>query len=145
MKYIYGDITQNTRGVLLNGVNCQYAMGAGVALAYLRKWPIVREQYVKTKSELGKLDTVEIENGKLYVANCYRQEFFGGDGAEYASYDAIRESVSKAVVFAKELGLTVKTPLIGAGLGGLEEDKVIALLEEIEQEFDIEIEMFILK
>ena len=144
MKTITGDITKNTSGVLLNGVNCQHAMGSGVALAYLNMWPIVREQYMDAVPVLGSTDYVTIEVRNLYVANCYSQDFYGADGKQYADYKALFTSVYQAAIFAKRLGLTVKTPLIGAGLGGLTEAKVISILTAIETVVEVPFELFIL-
>ena len=71
MNYINQDITTIAEGVLLNGVNCQKAMGSGVALAYLKKWPQVKEVYMATEPVLGNASIICIEHKNLYVANCY--------------------------------------------------------------------------
>ena len=135
MNYIKGDITDVKRGVLINGVNCQNAMGSGVARAYFMKWPTVKEQYhVWSNDEmvLGKFDAVVIEPDNLYVANCWTQEYFGSDGSVYADYTAVIASVAQAVLFAQRRGLEVYTPAVGCGLGGLKWPLVKELLEIIE-------------
>lgn len=135
MFYVTGDITKANDGVLINGVNCQQAMGSGVAKAYFTKWPEVREQYMlweKNQMVLGKFDPVIIEHDNLYVANCWTQEFYGSDGAVYADYGAILASVTQAALFARKHDIPIRTPLVGAGLGGLQRDRVIDILEYIE-------------
>lgn len=136
MNIIKKDITTVTEGVLINGVNCQQVMGSGVAKAYFTKWPQVREQYLiwgKNQVKLGKFDHVRIEQDKLYVANCWTQEYFGADGKMYADRDAILHSVTKAATFAKEKGLEIYTPWVGCGLGGLEQAIIKETLEVIER------------
>jgi O-acetyl-ADP-ribose deacetylase (regulator of RNase III) len=135
MKIITKDITTVEEGVLINGVNCQRAMGSGVAKAYMTRWPRVREEYMKIYKEamnLGRFQPVMIDPDKLYVANCWTQEFFGSDGRQYADYGAILASVSQAAMFAKRRGLQVYTPWVGCGLGGLEPEPVKEILEYIE-------------
>lgn len=135
MRVINMDITKVDVGVLINGVNCQDAMGSGVARAYFEKWPQVKQQYhvwTKDKMHLGKFDPVIIEHDRLYVANCWTQEYFGSDGGVYADYGAIIASVTQAVLFARAKSLPVYTPWVGCGLGGLEEKQVAIILREIE-------------
>jgi O-acetyl-ADP-ribose deacetylase (regulator of RNase III) len=133
MLTIKKDITTVEKGVLLNGVNCQHRMGSGVAKAYYTKWPQVRNEYMLVPAKLGHLYVVTINKHELYVANCYTQEYYGYDGAKYASEDAVILSVTKAALFAKKVGLEIYTPLIGAGLGGLNKQDVIDILEGIEK------------
>ena len=47
MKIINKDITTLKKGILLQQVNCQNAMGSGVAKAIYTRWPIVKEEYHK--------------------------------------------------------------------------------------------------
>lgn len=136
MKIIQGDITEISQGVLINGVNCQNAMGSGVARAYFEKWPEVKLQYhLWNKSEmvLGKFDPVIIEHDNLYVANCWTQEYSGSDGQVYAHPGAILASVSQAAMFAQNRGLEVFAPWVGCGLGGLDQTTVSSVLQTIEQ------------
>ena len=142
MKIINKDITTVTQGVLVNGVNCQATMGSGVAKAYLDKWPVVKQQYMlweKNEMKLGKFDPVIIEHEKLYIANCWTQNFYGYDNKQYADYGAILASVSAAALFAKRKNLQLYTPWVGCGLGGLEEERVLEILTLIEEYVDVPI------
>jgi len=146
MIYRKGDITSNTTGVLINGVNCQGRMGSGVAKAYLDKWPIVKTIYLNDHGSKGLGDCRLIHVGPgLYVANCYTQEFFGYDGKKYASYNAIENSVFQAASAADALGVAVKTPYVGCGLGGMSwDEEVQPLLSEIEKAWGEQIEVWAL-
>jgi O-acetyl-ADP-ribose deacetylase (regulator of RNase III) len=138
IQYITKDITTATDGVLLNGVNCQQQMGAGVALAYLKKWPIVKEQYLATEPVLGKTDMVTIVPDQLYVANCYTQRYFGSGGRKYASLGAITECLDESFSFAEAMGLDLYTPKIGCGLGGLDWDTEVApIVERLSEKYTV--------
>lgn len=135
------DITTVETGVLVNGVNCQAKMGSGVAKAYLDKWPEVKEEYMFFHPDdmvLGKFEPVMI-NKKLYVANCWTQEFYGYDAKQYANLGAILASVSQAALFAKKLGVDLFTPWVGCGLGGLHKEEVKNVLNEIARYTDVNI------
>ncbi len=147
MQYIKQDITAIERGVIAQGVNCQHAMGAGVAKAILDKWPIVFESYMRNLSGEQMLGTTHLINvsekhllphdSTLWVANCYTQEYFGADGKVYASVEAIRSSLRGAYVLAEIEQLPLFLPQLGAGLGGLDwERDVEPIINELDTEFE---------
>lgn len=139
MRIIHKDITTVERGVLINGVNCQRAMGSGVAKAYYTKWPQVREEYMKSEMVLGNFEPVTIIENELYVANCWTQEFYGRDGKKYADTSSIYHSVFDATTFAQDLSLPLYTPWVGCGLGGISKVEVFSLLEDIEKFTNVDI------
>lgn len=133
MEYIQGDITKETSGLIIHGVNCQGKMGSGVALAIKTKWPVIYDAYLEHEqgaSALGKVQFVPIEEG-LVVGNCWTQEFFGNDGRVYASRQAVYRCISTALAYCDEHGLELKTPKIAAGLAGLD------WVEEVEPLFEL--------
>lgn len=74
MKIINKDITTLKKGILLQQVNCQNAMGSGVAKAIYTKWPIVKEEYHKFAQNknpndlLGLIQEIKI-NEDLLIKN----------------------------------------------------------------------------
>ncbi len=139
MWIIPKDITTvKAPAMIMQGVNCQGAMGSGVARALYEKWPIVKKEYLETPVEemkLGIVQAVKVEPD-LYVLNCFTQEYFGNDGRKYASAKAIRN----CLMYIKFLGIRFKiyniyAPLIGCGLGGLDwETEVLPEFERFEAE-----------
>ena len=134
IKEKLGDITTVRQGVIMHGVNCQGAMGAGVALAIRNKWPAVYDsyrravigyrdsKYTSLRDLLGNCDIVRIEDG-LFVANLFTQLNYGRLPVRYVSYDAIdsaTRSLSRQLKEINELSyrvdFTIHMPLIGAGL-----------------------------
>lgn len=129
---IRGDITEETEGLIIHGVNCQGVMGSGVALAIKTKWPEVYDKYKLHKQgrgTLGAFQPVHIDTG-LYVANCWTQEYYGKDGKTYADLGAVSTVLNKAFEFCDLSGLELKAPMIGCGLGGLSwEEEVYPLFK----------------
>lgn len=147
MKVIEGDITAETSGLIIHGVNCQGVMGSGVAGAIRKKWPFVYNSYKSHEQgakALGQVQFVSIEDG-LYVANCWTQEFYGGDGKIYADKLAVKLALFKCFDFCDEYGLELKTPKIASGLAGLDWDSdVKPMFEQMATIFpDVQVTLFV--
>lgn len=142
MIYRNEDITTVTNGIVIHGVNCQGVMGSGVAKAIKTKWPIMYEVFQKNgagKKWLGSSHIITIsdeEDKELYVANCYTQEHYGPGDRAYASTEAISNALNGVFSFASTIGLTIHSPMIGCGLGGLEWDKVGKIYQFMIQKHD---------
>lgn len=137
------DVTEVPRGIIAHGVNCQHAMGSGVALAIRKKWPIVYEHYMtgpQGLKALGRCVLINVDGSvreDLFVANCYTQLNYGKDGAIYADRSAIRLSLSEVYRWADYYHLNVFMPKIGCGLGGLDwEHDVLPIIEELDNKYE---------
>lgn len=123
MRIIQKDITTvGAPAIIAHGVNCQRAMGSGVAKALYTKWPKVREAYMaRTRMVIGEVQFVDVEPG-IVVANCFTQDQYGYDGAQYAKLDGILNALHEVAAYdALVTGLDViHIPRIGCGLGGLD-------------------------
>lgn len=119
MTIIPKDILTVERGVIAHQVNCRGRMGAGLAKAIRKTWPIV---YVLYRDEisyygLGDCQVIPIHKG-LYVANLFGQIDFGNTGV-FTDYGALTKALSLAVEFAEKAGLELFLPfLLGCGLAG---------------------------
>ena len=93
-------------GIVAHGVNCQHKMASGVARGIRSEWPIVYEKYMEQPKGAAMLGTAQVVNipgnDLLHVANCYTQQFYGYGGGQYASPDAIEQSLGKVFEFADE-------------------------------------------
>jgi O-acetyl-ADP-ribose deacetylase (regulator of RNase III) len=118
VKIINQDMLDIDRGVLCHQVNCQKAMGSGIALQIRKKWPKVYVDYAaKSIWHLGDCQLVEVSND-LWVANCAGQFRYGRD-KQHTNYLALETSLSKAYSFAKKAGLPCYVPYkIGCNLAG---------------------------
>ena len=157
IAYETKDITSTTLGVVAHGVNCQGAMGSGVALAIMRKWPEIRESYMRYKPGrhlLGSVDFVDVDpfhllNNEerfdasgypqpydLVVANCFTQEFYGGDGRKYADEEAVAKCLANVYAYADIYELPVVLPQIGCGLAGLDwEADLVPIINSLDEKF----------
>jgi len=139
ITYIKKDITTVERGIVLHGCNARGKQGSGVALAVRNKWPTEYTEYAKLCEEfkdnamslLGYLQLVEVGRG-LFVGNAITQLNYGYDGGVYADIDAVKSSLTRAVLEAKERELPLYLPRIGCGLGGLSWEKQVGpILEQL--------------
>lgn len=141
MKHLYNsNILEVTSGVIVHGCNAQGVMGSGVAKQLRAKYPEIYGAYVKhldsfkakSSKPLGSVSFVAVHSG-LIVANAITQEFYGRDGKQYVSYEALHKAMLDVIDLA--YGGTVHVPyLIGAGLGGGNEQKVMKIFESLNYE-----------
>ena len=136
------DVTTVGVGIVAHGVNCQHAMGSGVAGAIRSKWPIVYDKFVnqpRGRAMLGVCHLVRINEGKddLFVANCYTQNMYGYGGGPYADTHSVTCALDSLGRQAHFLDLPVFIPPIGCGLGGLSWEKdVHPILEKTADKYN---------
>jgi O-acetyl-ADP-ribose deacetylase (regulator of RNase III) len=134
MNHIYTGNMLNkvTKGVILQQVNAQGAMGSGIALSIREKWPVVWDEYSKeikpypayadSLRRLGRLIMVQV-GPELWVGNIVGQQFYGSqDGARYTSYDAVDMALTELNEWLRgrpvEPPYEIHYPLLGSDRGG---------------------------
>lgn len=139
LQFRTGDVTDITSGIVIHGTNCCGGFGSGVAGAIRKKWPTVRDEFLKNvkhsdvdkQAQLGTIQTVKISDN-LFVVNCYTQKYFGNDGKIYASTTAIEKCLEHVKTLSKSLQLPIYSVKLGSGLGGLSwNDDVLPIFENI--------------
>jgi len=140
IKYVKGDLFDTDADIIAHGCNCQGVMGSGVALLVRNKYPKAyhryQDKYDEDGWELGEVQFVLQHDGK-YIANCATQDKFLPRGYVHADYKAIKECLSKVKLFAKEKGLSISIPKIGAGLAGGDWVIIEGILNEVFFDYDI--------
>jgi O-acetyl-ADP-ribose deacetylase (regulator of RNase III) len=133
INYIKGDLFQTKFDIIAHGCNMQGVMGSGVAKTVKEVFPqafgAYYQEYRQKKLELGLVQFVRFSSGRI-IANCITQEYYGKNNSIYVDYDAIRKCMWCLNNQAKEFGLTVAMPKIGAGLGGGDWDKIAEIIEK---------------
>lgn len=82
MKFVNGDITDIEYGAIIQQVNCQGIMGAGVAKALYTKWPVIKSKYEwfsnrPNKNALyGMIQTINVTH-QITVYNSFSQFDYG--------------------------------------------------------------------
>lgn len=102
VKTVIGDILDSTEDIICQQVNCQGAMGSGVAKAIYLRWPIVKKSYQRfcrrfssPRDLLGQCQLVEIESNR-YVANIFGQLEYGRDTyKKYTDYVALTNAFNE--------------------------------------------------
>ena len=119
-----GDITLcDCADVICHQVNCRGVMGAGVAKAISKKWPIVKLEYEAACTSaaspydlLGIAQIVKVENG-FGVVNLFGQLNYGRSKVCYTDYRALEKAMKSVNNLFK--GMTIALPWkIGCGLAG---------------------------
>lgn len=134
MKIINKDITTLKKGILLQQVNCQNAMGSGVAKAIYLKWPQVKEEYhkfaqnKKPEELLGEIQETKI-NEDLLVINSFTQLTYGRAG-KHTNEDLLIRNI-KEIANKYNDKMIVIPYLIGCGLGGGNWDYIFKNIKNI--------------
>jgi len=140
IKYVKGDLFEAKEDIIAHGCNCRGGFGSGVAYTMAMKYPKVRELYLEKYDEegwaLGDVQYVHTVSGKI-IANCATQDRFLPRGVCHADYDAITVAMVRLKVYAKNRGLSVAIPKIGAGLAGGDWDTVEGILNEVFSDYDV--------
>lgn len=146
INYKKSDITNLDEGIIVHGVNCQGAMGSGVAKAIKEKWPMVYSEYMslfidnKPKPKLlGKSQAVHVSDN-LYIFNAFTQIRYGKNDV-FADATAIKSALQNVIITTDMMDLEsiINMPMIGSGLGGLDWGKnVVPVLQELTTKHDVE-------
>lgn len=122
MKIVKGSILDvTTHGIICHQVNCMGRMGAGIALAIRKQWPIVYIDYMNAYKNdqlfLGNVIFSEIVKGKLYVASLCGQYDYGRHDL-YTDYNAVKRCLLKVSEY-KTAGFVINIPKgMGCSLAG---------------------------
>lgn len=142
IKYLEGDLFSTDADIIAHGCNCRNGYGSGVAYTMSQQYPkaksLYHEKYDEEGWELGEVQFVLQNDGK-YVANCATQRNFLPRGYQHADYSAIRECMEKVKTFAKNKGLSIAIPKIGAGLAGGNWHIIETILQEVFSDYDVTI------
>ncbi len=132
----HGDVFTTDATYIGHGVNCVGLMGAGIAKTVREQFPQVYAEYkylCDTKYLRPGAVFCYPENGKVIV-NLATQDKPGPDArynAVFCSLYSFSSMASKPEKIAKN-GNIIAIPQIGAGIGGLEWDKVEKIIQTIE-------------
>jgi len=128
-------------GLIIHGCNAQGVMGSGVAKIIRDKYPVAYQTYMQqadTGYILGEVIPAIVEPN-LVIVNAITQEFYGTDRV-HVDYDAVRQVMKGVEHLAKSQLIKsedVHFPLIGGGLAGGDQFKLIQIFSEAWSNSDI--------
>jgi O-acetyl-ADP-ribose deacetylase (regulator of RNase III) len=170
IEYVTGDALEPRdvkgceRKLIVHCCNTQGVMGAGIALAIARKWPIVKDEYVlwhmQTKFPggsswvssasdlpLGAIQIVAVHR-KLRVVNLIGQTLGYSDEKPPIRYEAIEKgfrTLRKFITLDYEgcsAKYSVHMPMMGSGLAGGKWSEVELLVEKELCDYDIPVTVY---
>jgi O-acetyl-ADP-ribose deacetylase (regulator of RNase III) len=141
IKIIKGNIFTSNAKVLVNTVNCEGFMGAGIALEYRLRYPHMYERYVNF-CEQGFL-----KPGKLWIYKTTEKwvlNFPTKDRWRSPSKEKyLRDGLEKFRSTYKERRIaSIAFPLLGAQNGGLDKKISLSLMKSYLKDLDIDIEIY---
>ena len=143
LKFVLGDITKSDANYICHQVNCQGAMGSGVAKAIKDKWPVVytdyRRFYESNKSLLNEIQIVAVSTEQS-VINMFAQEYYGYDRNQYTSYDAFWKCLNKIKNTVPKGSKIAFPSKIGCCRGGANWQAILTMISEVlESDYNVEI------
>ena len=143
LKFVLGDITKSDANYICHQVNCQGAMGSGVAKAIKDKWPVVytdyRRFYESNKPLLNEIQIVAVSTEQS-VINMFAQEYYGYDRNQYTSYDAFWKCLNKIKNIVPKGSKIAFPSKIGCCRGGANWKVILTMISEVlESEYNVEI------
>lgn len=156
IELIQGDIFDTHNVVIAHGVNCRGGFGSGIAGQIAKKYPKVREEYLKYHNEVGwQLADIQIigcgelmgptsTNPNSYykpriIVNCATQDAYLPRGVLHANYHAIERVCKKLRHFCKEENHTLALPKIGCGLAGGDWNAVEEIYQNVFHDMDVKV------
>lgn len=149
---IQGDVTEpigDGNKIIIHVTNNIFVMGAGVAIAIRKKWPIVYKEYKDWRYKnpsLGDVQFVKVAPD-IAVGNMLGQEGIRhSNGAPPIRYEALDKALKKVSEIAKKYKASVHLPyLMGSGLAGGDWNKVEELIKInlCNQDVDVTIYQFV--
>ena len=132
-----GSIFDSKCDVLVNPVNTVGVMGAGLALEFKKRKPLMFAKYLKACREGFSVGQLLLVDGVLCFPT--KEEWRKKSKIEY-----IEAGLVKFVDTYKEKGIkSIAFPLLGCGLGGLDADEVLALMRKYLSLDDLEVEIYV--
>lgn len=148
ITHIKGDATEiletDKPVIIAHIVNDIGVWGSGFVLAVSKKWPHVRDEYLKSfelkiNFELGNNQYVKAEKD-IYIANMIAQRsIISKSKIPPIKYDALEKSLLDLNKKTKELKATIYMPKIGSGLAGGDWDKIETIIASSVKDVNVKI------
>lgn len=145
LHHISGDLTTLTgRFVIVQQVNCQNVMGAGLAKALMIRWPQIATDYHAfctgrtPQALLGHIQT-SIVGPDQFVCNVFGQLRYGRHG-HFTDEQALLSACEIIVAHASRAQLPVFVPAnLGSGLAGGDREQIQAGLAQLADRYAVEL------
>lgn len=138
---VHGNIFDSKCQTIVNAVNCVGVMGKGLALQYKNRYPEMFEEYRKICLNSN------FYPGCLHLYNAMDHKIINfptkNDWRQKSKYLYIETGLETFKNVYKSWGIaSIAFPPLGCGLGGLEQEKVLAMIEKKLGNLPIDIEFY---
>ncbi|MUV37012.1 hypothetical protein JNUCC1_00818 [Lentibacillus sp. JNUCC-1] len=145
IKYMKGNLLEDSSEALVNTVNTVGVMGKGIALQFKQAFPEVFREYEKScrknEVETGKMHIVDTSAlvGPKYIINFPTKQHW----KEKTKMSYITEGLKDLVKNVQELGIrSIAIPPLGCGNGGLDWSEVKPLIEKAFKDLDVDVRIY---
>lgn len=129
ISYQKGDLFASGERVIAHGCNCMGVMGAGVAKVVATKYPLAKRKYKAAVSagvfNLGYAQFVLDEENDICIYNLATQKQPGKNATKWGVYLAFSNMYEHA---AANNVTRIAIPKIGSGIGGMDWDDVVEMI-----------------
>lgn len=140
IKILKSNLFISKAQTLVNTINTVGVMGAGVALEFRFRYPVMYKKYVdlckKKQIEIGKLWLYKSEN--KWILNFPTKEHWKDD----SKIEYLEKGLKKFIDTYKEKGITsIAFPVLGASHGNIPEDDSLKIMKKYLDKCDIPVEI----
>ena len=138
---VHGNIFDSKAQAIVNAVNCVGVRGKGLALQYKNRYPEMFEEYRKICLNSS------FYPGCLHLYNAPDRKIINfptkNDWRQKSDYSYIETGLETFKNVYESWGIvSVAFPPLGCGLGGLDQEKVLAMIKEKLEDLPIDIEFY---
>lgn len=125
IELVKGDVFEDAARAFAFGADCEGTMGAGVAVAFKKRWPAFAEAFAKARVEPGHVFAWREGDVTVYALGLQR-------AGKEAKVSTLERALQALVDHATRDGVTrIALPRLGGGKSGLDATRVKRVLEEI--------------
>ena len=147
IQYIEGDLLESKAEALVNTVNTVGVMGKGIALQFKNRFPSNYKRYAQACKEkqvkagsLFILEDTSLLGGKKKIINFPTKT----DWRKPSEYSYIENGLIELSKYIRENSIkSIAIPPLGTGNGGLDWNKVKALIEKYLSELECDIQIYL--
>lgn len=147
LNYHVGDLLAIEEGIIIHGCNARGIMGAGVALAVKKKYPLAYDTYVRDALHFIGLGQVswyahligQAGGDKLTICSAITQSKYGRNPKyQYVQYEAIESCFVEIFECTANYDVQYHMPKIGAGYGNGDWDIISEIIVSVADRFGID-------
>jgi hypothetical protein len=149
---LFNNIPENEKVIIAHIVNNEKKMGAGFVIPLMKKFPTLKEQYIKASEKYPKEDLLGKvfyykEEDNVIVANMFAQDGVGynTDILHPLRYDALELCMLNTALMVKAKDVKqILAPKLGRGLAGGNWTVIEAMIKEFWVKKDIDVTVYVL-